>query len=74
MIHDFAFWGVFLHPYMIALIMAIALSRPTCVGLNRLGFYRFVWHPGLFDFAIFFLLYGVFLWLLIPDFLSGLFL
>lgn len=74
MIHDFAFWGVLLHPYMIALILAIACSRPACVGLNRLGFYRYVWHPGLFDFAIFFLLYGVFLWLLIPDFLSGLFL
>lgn len=73
MIREYEIWGVLVHPYMLALILAIVASRPLCLLLSRLGFYRYVWHPGLFDMAVFFLLYGAFVWLFVPDLLSSLF-
>jgi hypothetical protein len=72
LIREYAIWGVFVHPYMLALVLAIAASRPFCLVLNRCGFYRYVWHPGLFDMAVFFLLYGVFVWVFVPDIMSAL--
>lgn len=69
----YVFEGVSFHPYMLALILAIAASRPVCLVLGRLGFYRHVWHPGLFDMAVFFLLYGAFVWMFVPELLSGMF-
>ncbi|GAA0527512.1 hypothetical protein FHS83_002194 [Rhizomicrobium palustre] len=73
MISDYAVFGVLIHPYMLALIFAILVSRPVCLLINRAGFYRFVWHPGLFDMAVFFLLYGIFVWMFVPGLLSGAF-
>lgn len=73
MIREYDICGFFMHPYMLALILAITGSRPLCLLLNRCGLYRYVWHPGLFDMAVFFLLYGAFVWLFVPDLLSSLF-
>ena len=40
------------------LVVAYVLSALLSAQLRRVGFYRFVWHRALFDFAIFVCLLG----------------
>lgn len=56
MIGDFSFFGVY-----VPKLLALALVAYGCLVLlkkvaARIGLYRLVWHPPLFDLAIFILL------------------
>ncbi len=44
--------GVFVHPLLIAAILAFALAEAIGWVLARTRLYRFVWHRGLFDVAL----------------------
>jgi len=44
--------GVYVHPLLVAAVLAFILAELIAWGLGRLGLYRFVWHRGLFDVAL----------------------
>lgn len=73
MIRQYDFWGIYLHPYMLALILSFIVIRPVALLLNRLNLYRFVWHYGLFDTALFIIIYGLVVCLLVPGVLTNVF-
>ena len=52
--------GVYVHPLLIAAMLAFAVARLLELLLQRLGAYRFIWHRGLFDAAVTVILWGVF--------------
>jgi len=41
-------------------LLSLAASRVLSHMLARLGFYRLVWHPALFDAALFIIVLGAF--------------
>jgi hypothetical protein len=54
-----------LHGLYVPTLLLLALAALLCTRvlgrlLLRLGFYRLVWHPALFEFALFFILLGSF--------------
>ena len=53
-------FGVYVHPLLIAAILAFAAARLLELLLQRLGAYRWIWHRGLFDAAVTVILWGVF--------------
>ncbi len=50
--------GVLMPALLLWCVVAYALSALLHAGLRRIGFYRLVWHPALFDFALFICLLG----------------
>ncbi|WP_294391627.1 DUF1656 domain-containing protein [uncultured Sphingomonas sp.] len=44
--------GVFVHPLLLAACLALPLAQAVGWALSRTGFYRLVWHRGLFDVAL----------------------
>jgi len=44
--------GVFVHPLLVAACLALPLAQIVGWALGRVGFYRLVWHRGLFDVAL----------------------
>mgnify|MGYP006093715391 CR=1 FL=1 len=50
---DLDVYGVFVPSLLLALLITYALSHLLSRLLRRMRLYRFVWHPALFDFAIF---------------------
>jgi protein AaeX len=58
MIGEIDFHGVFIPSLLLLGIGAFVVSLVLRVILRRIHFYRFVWHAGLFDTA----LYVVILW------------
>jgi protein AaeX len=53
MIGEAEFDGVLIPYLLILAVMAFAVLLPTRWVLRRIHFYRFVWHAGLFDTALF---------------------
>ncbi|MET4897066.1 DUF1656 domain-containing protein [Sphingomonadaceae bacterium jetA1] len=51
--------GVFVHPLLIAALIAFPLSEGLAWLIGRAGLYRFVWHRGLFDIAMTAIIWGV---------------
>ena len=49
---EFEVAGVLIHPLLIAALLALPLAQLAGTGLARAGFYRLVWHRGLFDVAL----------------------
>ena len=45
--------GVFIPRVLIVLLLAFAVSLLLRRALRSLGLYRFIWHAGLFDTALF---------------------
>jgi Protein of unknown function (DUF1656) len=45
--------GVFVPYLLIAAVIAFCLTSAIRLSLRRLHVYRFVWHAGLFDVALF---------------------
>ena len=45
--------GVFVPSLLIAALIAFCLTSAVRLTLSRLHLYRFVWHAGLFDVALF---------------------
>ncbi|MFJ1298705.1 hypothetical protein CEK29_09540 [Bordetella genomosp. 5] len=59
MIGEFNFYGVFFPWLLVLAVPTLAVAWMTRRVLARVGFYRLVWHPALFDLALFVvLLYG----------------
>ena len=59
MIGEMEFHGVFIPTLLVLGIGAFFITTVLRVILRRIHFYRFVWHAGLFDTA----LYVVILWI-----------
>jgi protein AaeX len=53
MIGEFDIDGVFVPSLLLAGVIAFCLTTAVRLTLTRLHFYRFVWHAGLFDVALF---------------------
>jgi hypothetical protein len=58
MIGEVSLYGIFVPWLLLLALLALALSRGLSLVLARAGFYRLVWHPALFDLALFVLLLG----------------
>jgi len=56
MIGDIDVYGLFLPPLLILAILAWMLSGLLQRGLRAAGLYKWVWHPPLFDLAVYVLL------------------
>lgn len=56
MIGEIDVYGLFLPPLLILAILAWILSGPVKRGLRAAGVYKWVWHPPLFDVALYVLL------------------
>lgn len=52
MIGEFNIGGVFAPTLLLWAALALAISLPMRRLLNWIGFYRLVWHRGLFDIAL----------------------
>jgi hypothetical protein len=58
MIGEFDIGGVFIPSQAVWMVVAIVLSLFVRRLLNLIGFYRLVWHRGLFEFALLAILWG----------------
>ena len=58
MIADLNFFGVFVNGGLVAALFAFILQLPLKRFLAATKAYRYVWHPALFDAALFVLLWG----------------
>lgn len=56
---EFTFGGVFIAEGPMTACIALAIALVIHRVLVLLRFYRFVWHPVLFDTALFMLVWGV---------------
>jgi hypothetical protein len=54
------FYGIFLPPLLVLGVLALLANALLRRLLARSGFYRHVWHPALFDAALFVILLGAF--------------
>lgn len=59
MIGESSIGGVFLSSVLISALIALGLSFLIRRLLALIGAYRFVWHPALFDTALFVILWAV---------------
>ena len=53
MIGEFSFFGMYFPFFMLTCLVAIFVTRLCSKMLAKVGFYRYVWHPPLFDIALF---------------------
>ncbi len=59
MIGEFSIAGVFVPALLVWAVIAMGLGAVARRVLRVTGFYRLVWHRGLFDLALFFILWGL---------------
>jgi len=55
---EVSLYGLYFPPLLLLALLAFALSRLCRRVLAISGFYRHVWHPALFDFALFVMVLG----------------
>jgi hypothetical protein len=58
MIGEVNFYGIYIPWILLLSIGALITARVLSSLLAKLGFYRLVWHPALFDCALFITLLG----------------
>ncbi len=73
MIREINIWGIYIHPFLIGFLLAFLAIRPANYLLNRIGLYKHVSHPGLFDTAMFFIMYAICVAMLAPDMITPIF-
>lgn len=56
--HTFELIGFYLPPFLIWACAALVVFAGLRWVLNRIGFYRFVWHRSLFNLALYVLILG----------------
>ena len=56
---EFDIAGVFIPAILIWAIVSMVIGVAVRTILRSVGFYRLVWHRGLFDLALFFILWGL---------------
>lgn len=64
MIGEVSFYGMYIPWLLILCLLAIVCSRAIAWLMTRFGLYRLVWHPALFDFALFIIVLGCLTFLL----------
>jgi hypothetical protein len=57
-IHEFDLYGVFVPPLLVCLAVALQAAAVLRRLLERVGFYRLVWHRPLFDLSLLVLVVG----------------
>ncbi|MBG0808227.1 DUF1656 domain-containing protein [Methylosinus sp. H3A] len=55
---EISIFGVFVSSLLASALVAFVLEIVIKQALEAVGFYRFVWHPALFNFAMFVCLLG----------------
>ena len=55
---EVSLYGMYFPPLLLLALLALVVSRLLGVVLARTGFYRWVWHPALFDFSLFVIVLG----------------
>ncbi|MDX6806614.1 DUF1656 domain-containing protein [Terrihabitans rhizophilus] len=58
---EFDLYGIFVSPLLVIALTALLLGAVIRRLLHRIGFYRLVWHPALFDLALLIILIGTLL-------------
>jgi hypothetical protein len=58
MIGEFNLNGVFVSSVLVSALIALAAAFVVRRLLARVGAYRFIWHPALFDTALFVILWA----------------
>jgi hypothetical protein len=58
MIGEVSLYGIYFPPLLLLMLPALLLSRVLTVVMARIGFYRLVWHPALFDLSLFVIVLG----------------
>jgi hypothetical protein len=58
MIGEVSLYGLYFPPLLLLTLAALVVSNLLGRALARLGLYRFVWHPALFDLALFVIVLG----------------
>lgn len=58
MIGEVSLYGIYIPSLMLLVLPALLAARVASWLLARLGFYRWVWHPALFDTALFVIALG----------------
>ncbi|WP_036288100.1 DUF1656 domain-containing protein [Methylosinus sp. PW1] len=64
---EISIFGVFVSSLLAFALAAFVLEVVIARALATIGFYRFVWHPALFNFAMFVCLLGACVLLLSPE-------
>jgi len=64
MIDDINLFGVFINGALVTAALALLIQMPVRRLLMAARVYRYVWHPGLFDLALFVVLWGVVGWII----------
>jgi len=60
MIGEVSLYGIYIPWVLLLALLSLFASRAVGYLLARIGFYRWVWHPALFDVALFVILLGGF--------------
>lgn len=55
---ELSLYGLYIPSLLALAIVALICTRVLGRFLMRIGFYRLVWHPALFEFALFFIVLG----------------
>jgi hypothetical protein len=63
MIGEVSIYGIYVPWLLLLSLLSLLASRTLAYVLARLGFYRLVWHPALFDAALFVIVLGGFTFL-----------
>jgi hypothetical protein len=58
MIGEVYLFGLYVPTLLLLVLPALAISYLIRRALAGAGFYRFIWHPALFDFSLFVLVLG----------------
>ncbi len=57
---ELSLYVLYVPTLLLLALLALICTRVLGRLLTRVGFYRLVWHPALFEFALFFILLGSF--------------
>lgn len=60
MIGELNVYGIYVPWLLILGLVSLICTRLISYLLVRVGFYRFIWHVALFDFALFIMILGAF--------------
>jgi protein AaeX len=59
MIGDFNLYGIYIPSLLLTALLSMGAARVLSYGMARIGLYRYVWHPALFDFSLFIIVLGL---------------
>jgi len=60
MIGEFSFFGMYFPFLMLTSLAALVTARLISIFLAKKGLYQYIWHPPLFDVALFLVILGIF--------------